>query len=147
MARRSARPLIGKTHEVGHEVIDTDHQALAECWKLAVSCEPIQLPFYAARLKKLMRSNFDREAELMKRAGGELCACHRQQHGILLDLCDRANALSSRNWRKAQSLLRYQLPKLVREHINCMDQIAALFINANSTARGSAPSTHHSCFT
>lgn len=132
MTYRSMRPLIGKNHEVGHAVIDSDHLVVAECWKQAVSCEPIQLPFQIARLKKLMRNHFDREAALMKGAGGELCACHRQQHNALLGLCDRASALSSHKARKAQTLLRYQFPKLIREHINCMDQIAALFINTST---------------
>ena len=53
---------------------------------------------------------------------------------MLLDLCDRVTALSPHNWRKARSLLRTQLPRLVREHIISMDQLAVLFIDANGPA-------------
>jgi hemerythrin-like metal-binding protein len=127
----SVRPLIGKNHEVGHEAIDTDHQAIAECWKRAVSCEPIQLPFFIAYLKKLMKTHFDREAALLECAGGQLWERHREQHEMMLDLCDQANALSQTDWRKAKSLLRYRVAKLMRDHINCMDQIAAVIINTS----------------
>ena len=50
---------------------------------------------------------------------------------MLLALCDQASALSLARWRKAQSLLRTELPKLVREHIISMDQLTVLFINTH----------------
>lgn len=131
MTRRDTRPLIGKRHQVGHDAIDFDHRAMADCWTQAVTCEQMQFPFFMARLKKLMRLHFDHEAALMERAGGRLCECHRREHRMLLELCDQATALSRRNWRRAQSLLRNKLPKLVRDHITSMDQIAALFINTS----------------
>ena len=131
MTNRTARPLIGRQHALGHEVIDFEHTAIADWWFRAVGCEQIQFPFFIARLKKLMRDHFDHEAALMKLAGGELCRCHRREHQMLLQLCDQVNALGRQNWRKAQSLLRSQLPKLVREHIICMDQLVVLFINTN----------------
>jgi hypothetical protein len=31
-AIRTPRPLIGRQHVLGHEVIDTDHLAIAGCW-------------------------------------------------------------------------------------------------------------------
>jgi hemerythrin len=129
MGGRPPRPLIGKRHELGHDAIDLDHRAMADCWHRAVSCEPMQLELLVARLKRLMRDHFDREAALMEQAGGKLCECHRREHQMLLDLCDEARMLGRRNYRRAQSLLRSKLPKLVREHIICMDQLAVLFIN------------------
>ena len=134
MAHSAAGPLLGRQHTLGHEVIDADHRAIADWWLRAVNCEPIQLAFFVARLKKLMRDHFDHEAVLMEWAGGRLCECHRREHQMLLDLCDRVTALSPHNWRKARSLLRTQLPRLVREHIISMDQLAVLFIDANGPA-------------
>jgi len=134
MAGRSARPLIGRQHTLGHAVIDTDHREIADWWHRAVNCEPIQFSFFVARLKKLMRDHFDHEAALMEWAGGRLCECHRREHQMLLDLCDRAAVLSRSNWRKARALLRTELPRLVREHIISMDQLAVLFINTNGVA-------------
>lgn len=125
------RPLIGKNHEVGHSAIDADHQEIAECWRRAVSCEPIQLPFFVAYLKKSMKNHFERETALLERAGAQLWGRHREQHDMLLDLCDQANALCRSDWQKAQSLLRYRVAKLMRDHINCMDQIAAVIINTS----------------
>ena len=115
----------------GHAVIDADHSAIAERWRRAVDCKPIEFPFCIARLKKLLRLHFEHETSLMLQAGGALCACHRREHDELLELCDCAAALGENHWRKAQSLLRNKFPKLVRSHIACMDQIAVLFINTN----------------
>ena len=70
----------------------------------------------------------------MHSSGGMLCKCHQSEHLTLLDLCDQAAALSTTNWRRTQSLLRIKFPKLIREHINGMDQIAVLFINSNMKA-------------
>ena len=78
-----------------------------------------------------MRNHFDHKSALMQRAGGGLCECHRREHQMLLDLCEQARTLRLRDWRGAQSLLRNRLPRLVREHIICMDQLAVLFINTN----------------
>lgn len=80
-----------------------------------------------------MRTHFDHEAALMQEAGGLMCPCHSSEHQMLLALCDEANALSRNHWRKAQSLLRTKLPKLVREHIISMDQLIVLFINTYAT--------------
>lgn len=132
MISRIVRPLIGKQYTLGHDAIDGDHRAIADGWFRAVNCEPIQLPFLIARLQKLMRVHFDREAALMHSAGGMLCGCHRQEHQTLLDVCDQAAELSGKNWRRTQSLLRSKFPKLIRDHIAFTDQIAVLFINANS---------------
>jgi len=126
------RSFITRRDMLGHSVIDCDHHAIADGWYRAVNCEPIQFPFLIARLKKLMRVHFDHEAALMHSAGGGLCDCHRMEHQALLDLCDQAAALSTKSWSKSQSLLRNRFPKLVRSHIASMDQIAVLFINANS---------------
>lgn len=129
------RPRIRKLPTLGHDVIDSEHSAIAEQWYRTVNCEPLQFPLLIARLKKLMASHFDHEAALMERAGGHLCGCHLREHQTLLDLCDRAHELSSRSWHKAQSLLRTKFPRLIRDHVMYMDQIAVLFINTNEAAR------------
>jgi hemerythrin len=136
MPARSPGPLLGKHHELGHDAIDIDHRAMAECWQRAVSCERIEFEFLVARLKRLMRNHFDREAALADEAGGRLCECHQREHRMLLELCDQASILGRRNWRSARSLLRYKLPKLVREHIVSTDQLLVLLIN---TAGARAP--------
>jgi hemerythrin-like metal-binding protein len=125
------RLLIGKQCRLGNDVIDSDHMAIADCWLRAVNCDQLRFEFFIARLKKLMREHFDHEVILMDRAGVRLCECHRREHQMLLDLCDRAAALSRHNWRKAQTLLRRKLAKLFREHIICMDQLTVLFINTH----------------
>ncbi len=76
-----------------------------------------------------MQQHFDREAMLIDEAGGRMCKCHDQEHQMLLALCDRASALSRSRWQKARSLLRIQFPRLVRDHIISMDQLAVIFIN------------------
>jgi hemerythrin len=128
----TVRPLIGTQHTLGHDVIDGDHWAIAGGWYRAVNCEQIHFPFLIAQLKKLMRVHFDHEIALMEAAGGMLCECHRQEHQTLLNVCDQATVLSAKNWQRTQSLLRNKFPKLIRNHIACTDQIAVLFINANS---------------
>ena len=97
--------------------------------------DPICL--FIARLKKLMRMHFEREARLMLEAGGEMCACHRHDHQTLLELCDQSSALGRSNWTKAQSLLRTTLPRLVREHIVSMDLFTVMFINRQNENGGS----------
>lgn len=131
------RPLLGKRYLLGHEWIDGELSAIADGWLRAVSCEPIQFPFFIFRMKKLLRSHFDHEAILMRSSGSSLCECHHQEHRTLIDLCDQANALSANDWRRTQSLLRKRFPKLIRDHIIGMDQIAVLFIDAKlgATAR------------
>lgn len=116
---------------LGHEIIDSDHIEISDCWFQAANCTPIQFPFLIARLKALMRKHFARESAMMESAAGELCACHRRDHDALLGLCDRAARLGKYDPRKARSLLRYEFPKRVREHIICMDQMIVLFINTN----------------
>ena len=132
MISRIVRPLIGKQCTLGHDMIDGDIRAIADGWFCAVNCEQIQFPFRIARLKKLMRVHFAHEAALMHSAGGVLCGCHRQEHQTLLDVCDQAATLGTNNWQRTQSLLRNRYPKLMRDHIACMDQIAVIFININT---------------
>jgi len=67
----------------------------------------------------------------MEHAGGRMCPCHSQEHQMFLALCDEPNALKRSHWRKAQSLLRTKLPKLVRQHIISMDLLTVLFINTS----------------
>ena len=135
MASASVRPLNRRLRpeRLGHDAIDADHQDIANCWFTAVNCPPLQFQFQIARLKKLMRSHFAREAAIMAHYDSALCACHEQDHNALLDSCNRAAQLSHHDWRKAQHLLRHEFPKMVRDHIICMDQMLVLFINTSST--------------
>lgn len=133
---RTIRPLIGRQHVLGHDVIDADHFALADWWQRTARCEPIQFAFFMARLKKLMRTHFDHEALLVRQAGGRMCECHNQEHLMLLTLCDQVSVLGCSHRKKAQSLLRTELPKLVREHIISMDQFTVLFINSRDRLTG-----------
>jgi len=126
----------GRLPMLGHADIDSDHQAITAHLLRTVACEPLQFPFFMARLKKLLRNHFDHEAELMERAGGYLCIRHREEHEALLDLCDQAKELSLRSLKKAQALLRSKFPKLVREHVLYMDQAAVLFLH---TSPGTSP--------
>lgn len=122
------QPLIGKRHALGHAEIDADHFAIANWWMRATQCEPIALPFHIAGLRKAMRDHFGREAALVEAAGASFCACHRNEHNVLLELCDDAYALTARNLRSARTLLRNKLPRLMRDHIDTMDQIAVLMM-------------------
>ena len=135
MIKGTIRPLIGRQHTLGHQLIDTDHMTIATWWRRVVDCEPIQSTFFIARLKKLMREHFEHEALLMAQSGGSLCECHRKEHQEWIELCDHALALSSENWRKSRSLLRTDLPRLVREHVISMDQLTVMFINTNGASR------------
>ena len=135
-AIRGVRPLIGRQHVLGHAMIDADHLAIADWWLRTVNCEPIQFEFFVARLRRLMQRHFDHEAMLMEEAGGRMCACHDHEHQMLLALCDRAWALGPAHWPRARSLLRTRLPRLVREHIICMDQLTVLFINSQEKIVG-----------
>jgi hemerythrin-like metal-binding protein len=128
------RPFFGKRLLLGHDAIDDEHRAIADGWQRAVNCEQLQFPFLIARLKTLLRVHFDHEAALMHLAGGTLCQCHRNEHQMLLNLCDQASAQAGTNWRRAQSLLRNKFPRLMRSHIVEMDQIVVLFINTNREA-------------
>lgn len=125
------QPLIGKRHTLGHSGIDRDHFAIADWWMRVTQCEPIALPFHIAGLRKAMRDHFGREAALVEAAGTAFCSCHRNEHDALLELCDDAYALSRHNLRSARALLRSRLPRLMRDHINSMDQIAVLIIRAS----------------
>jgi hemerythrin len=133
MARATIHPIARKLRpeRLGHEVIDSDHIEISDCWFQAVNCTPIQFPFLIARMKSLMKKHFAREGAMMERASGALCACHQRDHDDLIGLCDRAAWLSKYDPRKGRSLLRYEFPKRVREHIICMDQMVVLFINTN----------------
>lgn len=138
MIKQVVRPLIGRQHTLGHQLIDADHMTIANWWRRAVDCEPMQSAFFIARLKKLMREHFEHEALLMAQSGGRLCECHRKEHQEWIELCDAAQALSDNNWRKARSLLRTDLPRLVREHVISTDQFTVIFINTRGV-------THHVC--
>jgi hypothetical protein len=131
---RIVRPLISDRHFLGHEWIDRDLRAIADGWFRTVTCEPIQFPFFIARMKKLMRLHFDQEERLMRSSGGTLCECHHNEHRMLMAVCNEACTLGVNNWRRTQSLLRNRFPKLIRDHIAGMDQIAVLFIDANKSA-------------
>jgi hemerythrin len=129
MNRHSVGSLTDRRHTLGHDIIDGEHSALAECWLRAVSCEQIEFPLRIARLRKLMTRHFDHEVALLAESGGTLCHCHRNEHHVLLELCDRVFSLHERNWRKTQTLLRNKFANLVRKHISTMDQMAVLIIN------------------
>jgi hypothetical protein len=122
------QPLIGKRHALGHHQIDTDHLAIASWWMRVTQCAPVSLPFHILGLRKVMRDHFARETALVEAAGTHFCACHQNEHGVLLELCDDAYALTRHNLRAARSLLRTRMPRLMRDHINIMDQIAVLII-------------------
>jgi hemerythrin len=116
---------------LGHTDIDSDHSQIARCWFQAANCLPIQFPYFITRLRKVMRDHFDREAEIMSGYDSDLCACHRHEHDALLGLCDTAYRLSHDDWEQAQALLRSEFPRMVREHIICMDQMVVMCINTN----------------
>lgn len=131
-------PLIGRKHALGHAQIDNDHFAIADWWMKATQCEPIALPFHIAALRRTMRSHFRREAALVEAAGTPMCCDHQNEHDGMIELCDDAYALSERNGRAARALLRNKLPKLMRNHINSMDQIAVLIIREAALAHAAS---------
>jgi hemerythrin len=133
MARQIVRPFNRKLlpERLGHEVIDSDHMEISNCWYRTVNCGPLQFPFLIARMKKLMQKHFACEAEIMKRFDRSLPACHQTEHDLLLQFCDNAAKLSQYSWAKAQGLLRRDFPRHVREHIICMDQLVVLYVNTH----------------
>ena len=135
---RINRPLIGKNHTLGHAQIDSDHFAIADWWMKVTLCQPLALPFHIAGLRKTMRSHFSREAALVEAAGTPMCCDHQREHDTMLELCDDAYELSARSLRKARALLRDKLPRLMRDHINSMDQIAVLIIRAAAQDRATS---------
>jgi len=134
MAGTIVRPMGRKLRAelLGHDVIDADHIEISDCWFQAVNCKPIQFPFLIARLRRLMANHFTREDAIMRVAASALCSCHRQDHEMLLGLCERAAKLSEFDWRSAQRVLRHDFPDRVREHIICMDQMLVLHINTSN---------------
>ena len=119
MIRLSARRLIGVRHTLGHELIDAGNAAISDCWLRAAHCDPIELPFQTARLRKLMRIQFDRETALIEAIEEELCWCHRREHQALMGLCDEAHDLSGHAWKRAQAVarrLRKAVPEPCRVH-------------------------------
>ena len=122
------QPLIGARHALGHTDIDAEHFAIADCWKAATHCEPIALPFLVARLRRAMRTHFTHEAALVEAVGTHFCSCHRDEHDVMLELCEEAYGLAERDIRASRARLR-KLPRLFREHIVVMDQIAVLIIH------------------
>lgn len=126
----STAPLIGKRHLLSHDLIDTDHLAIANWWMRMTQCTQVALPFHIAGLRKAMRDHFGREAALVEATGTAFCSCHRNEHAVLLELCDDAYELTAHNPRAARALLRSRLPRLMRDHINIMDQIAVLVIRS-----------------
>jgi hemerythrin len=133
MAREIVRPFNRKLlpERLGHEVIDSDHMEISNCWYRAVNCGPLQFPFLIARMKKLMQKHFAREAEIMRYFDRSLPVCHQTEHDLLLRFCDNAAKLSQNSWAKAQGLLRRDFPRHVREHIICMDQLVVLCVNTH----------------
>jgi hypothetical protein len=127
---RIIRPLIGSNHTLGHPQIDREHLIIADWWMKAALCAPVALPFHIAGLRKAMREHFSREAALVEATGEPLCPRHRCEHDSMLALCDEAYRQSHRRQRAARALLRNGLPRLLRDHINSMDQIAVLIIRA-----------------
>jgi hypothetical protein len=127
---RIKRPLIGMKHTLGHAQIDREHFIIADWWMKAMLCLPIALPFHVAGLRRAMREHFSREAALVEATGEPLCFRHRCEHDSMLALCEDAYAQSGRSQRAARALLRNELPRLLRDHINGMDQIAVLIIRA-----------------
>lgn len=125
---RNKQLLITDRHALGHPEIDFDHFAIADCWLRTMRAEPVALPLHIARLRKLMLRHFEHEANLVEATGTRFCLCHRREHDAMLSLCEDAYEMSYRNGRAALMRLR-RLPRLVRDHIICMDQIAVLIIN------------------
>lgn len=134
MAGTIVRPMSRqlRTERFGHDIIDADHIEISDCWFQAVNCKPIQFPFLIARLRRLMANHFTREDAIMRDAASALCSCHRQDHEMLLGLCDRAAKLGEIDWQAAQRVLRRDFPKQVREHIICMGQMLVLHINTSN---------------
>ena len=116
---------------LGHELIDSDHMEISNCWYQVVNCGPLQFPFLIARLKKLMQKHFASEADIMRRLYQSLPVCHQTEHDLLLQFCDNAAKLSQHSWARAQRLLRRDFPRLIREHIICMDQLVVLCVNTH----------------
>lgn len=135
MTRASRRPRKSMIRAVplGHSVIDRDHLELSKGWSEVASATPLQFPFFLARFRKLMRNHFEREARIMTDFKSTLCECHEREHRDLLELCDRAAQLNRESFHAAQDLLRAELPRRIREHIICMDQLLVLFINSNGS--------------
>jgi hemerythrin len=133
MAREIVRPFNRKLlpERLGHEVIDSDHMEISNCWYRTVNCGPLQFPFLIARMRKLMQKHFASEAEIMRRFDRSLPICHQTEHELLLRFCDNAAKLSQYGWAKAQRLLRRDFPRHVREHIICMDQLVVLYVNTD----------------
>lgn len=132
--RRIAPPLLAQRHALGHDAIDIDHFAIADCWMRAMESAPIALPWHIARLRKRMRDHFTNEAALVEAAGVPFCHCHHAEHDAMLAVCDDAYGLAERNPRAARGLLRRALPPLVRSHVIGMDQIAVLIIHSATPA-------------
>ena len=135
---RINRPLIGKNHTLGHTQIDSDHFAIADWWMKVTLCQPIALPFHIAGLRRTMRGHFNREAALVEATGTPFCCGHHREHDTMLELCDEAYELSARSLRKARAVLRDKLPRLMRDHINSMDQIVVLIIRAATQDRAAS---------
>lgn len=136
-ASRRPRKTMIRPIPLGHSVIDADHFELSRRWSQVVGATPLQFPFFLARLRKLMRDHFAREASIMRQYNSRLCECHEREHDDLLTLCERATRLSGHSFREAQDLLRAEFPRRIREHIICMDQLLVLFINTNGSIGGS----------
>jgi hemerythrin-like metal-binding protein len=126
--------LIGAGHALGHSQIDSEHFAIADCWSQTIRAAPAGLPLTIARLRKVMRRHFEHESRLIEAAGVKFCACHRVEHEAMLSLCDDAYVLAERDRRASQILLR-KLPRLMKDHIICTDQIAVLMMQAAERER------------
>ncbi len=125
--RRRARPVRRLT--VGHDAIDADHDAIAECCSEIAEATSTALEFQLHRLRTLLANHFQHEELLLRQAGSRLCDCHTRDHALFLELCDKA-ILENRGQRKnsRRMILRELLPAL-REHIAFRDQLIALHLN------------------
>ncbi len=130
MVRTPPRPLFGARDTLGHAVIDGDNAAISDVWIRAAVCDPVELPFQIARLRKLLRTHFHHEAALVETIAVELCGPHRQEHQRLIDLCSEAYGLAGDAWRQSRLLLRRDFARLYRSHVICMDQITVVMINS-----------------
>jgi len=138
MTSVSKRPRKAEIRHValGHSVLDRDHLELSRSWSEVASASPLQFPFFLARFRKLMRNHFEREARIMTDHRTTLCECHEREHRDLLQICDRAAEMNRHDFLAARDLLRAELPRRIREHIICMDQMLVLFINTNGPTGG-----------
>lgn len=115
---------------VGHDAIDSDHEAIVECCNQIAEATSNALEFQLRRLRTLLASHFENEELLLAAAGSRLCGCHARDHELFLELCDRAiEANRTAHDLSRRVILRDLIPAL-REHIAYRDQLIALHLNS-----------------